>query len=422
MNFARRRFEVAAAAAMALCGLSAAAQATLTPINLSTVNVLPGGAVTSSTPLGLNNYDQVVGYYSTATGQQSFVYTPGAGVSTLPSGAAGYNNEARGINDSGLVVGTYGGNGTTESFYYNTSAGASSFTQILPVADASSSTSYTGAFIQAQAINKNNVVTGYGSVSNTSTPSSNRTFAYTIPGGTATDVSTSYSGTAIGQYGSNSTFGYAINSSGVIASYGPTPNSANSTTPDPFILTPKSGGGYTGTDLAAKILVADPNYGKAASTFEGIDDAGNVVGNYYEQSPPTTYGFFYNTSSQSVVEITNSLGTGSVKIYGISDVGSALIPEFVGSAVISGGTTHAFLDYGGTMYDLNTIDPVAGYTLNAAYAINGSGDIIATATPTAGGSAQAFLLSSSVPEPTSLGLLGIAAMALLGRRRGGRIA
>jgi hypothetical protein len=422
MSLAKRRFRIASTAALALCGLGSAAHA-ITAINLGTAITNSGaGTVTTSTPLGINSYDQVVGYYSTSAGQQPFVYTPGSGAATIPAGAAGFNNKAYGINDSGIVAGTYGGNGTTESFYYNVSSGASSFTQILPVADATSSTSYHGAFIEAQAINNNNVITGYSSVSNTSSPSSDRTFTYTVPGGTATDVSSSYSGTAIGQYGANSTFGDAINASGVIANYGPTPTSANSTTPDPFILTPVPGGGYTGTDLAPKILLADPAYTKGDNVFEGIDAAGNVVGDYYE-SPPTAYGFFYNASSQSVVQISDSLGTGSVKIYGINDVGSALTPEFVGSAVISGSTTHAFVDYGGSMYDLNTIDPVAGYTLNVAYAINGSGDIVATGTPTAGGSAQAFLLTSSpVPEPASLGLLGLGAMTLLGRRRARRIA
>ncbi len=98
------------------------------------------------------------------------------------------------------------------------------------------------------------------------------------------------------------------------------------------------------------------------------------------------------------------LGGSDSEALGINQSG-----EVVGDSLIPGDNLeHAFLDFGGTMYDLNNLVTSGlspGDTLARATAINDNGWIVVT------GLQQSYLLEpntplASTPEPTSLLLFG----------------
>jgi hypothetical protein len=378
-------------------------------------NITPyiSGAVTA-TPQALNNSDQVVGFYNTngaSSTQMPFVYTPGSGAVSIPVGTAGFNNKALGINDSGLIVGTAGGTGASKAFYYS----GGTVTNIAPLPDSTSSTTYTSAADTATAVNNSSVIVGTSTVA--APTSSNRAYAYTSG---SVDVGTPFSGSAIGQFGSNSNFAWAVNGSGQIAGVGPA--TAGSTQKQPYIASPTATPGvYTYTNIGPMILAVDSTYNGTTATTMGLDALGNVSGNYAFVGGTVSNGFFYNAATNTVTKITDPYITGSVSFTGMADVGG--VPESVGAAkvVASGLTNHAIVYFSGTMVDLNTIAPVPGYTLTNALAINSNGDIVATGQTSSSGQVQAFLLTGiTVPEPASLSLFAVGAISLLARRRAHR--
>jgi MYXO-CTERM domain-containing protein len=90
--------------------------------------------------------------------------------------------------------------------------------------------------------------------------------------------------------------------------------------------------------------------------------------------------------------------------------------DIVGWSQMAGGTFHAFLVRGSTLYDLNNLmDPAAGYTLVYASAINDRGEIVAAGVRP-GQNTYTALLLTPVPEPGA-GLAVLLGAALLRRRR-----
>jgi probable HAF family extracellular repeat protein len=124
--------------------------------------------------------------------------------------------------------------------------------------------------------------------------------------------------------------------------------------------------------------------GKNESSADGINDAGQVVGFsylrivYYSQPP---HAFLWDAQN-GMQDLGTLPGANGSEARGINDAG-----EVVGD---SGG--HAFLYSDGTMVDLNNfLPPDSGWALNAATAINGSGQIVGYGT--IGGRFRAFLLT-----------------------------
>ena len=94
--------------------------------------------------------------------------------------------------------------------------------------------------------------------------------------------------------------------------------------------------------------------------------------------------------------------------------------QVVGFSTTSGGVSHAFLYDGTTMLDLNSLLAAdsQGWTITEARAINDSSQIAATGRDSSG-DYHALLLNpvSSVPEPSSIVMLGLGSLALIGLRK-----
>jgi probable HAF family extracellular repeat protein len=310
------------------------------------------------------------------------------------------------INNSGQVTGAsagwypsgsqYAGSSYTHAFLYSNGA----ITDITP----------TTTFSEGQAINASGQVTGSGYF-----PSSN---PFLYADGTVTVISS-----LVGS-------GYGINDAGtVVGQLG-------------GLYTPNSG--YINDAFTYSPLYTEPallGLGGYASTFTGINDAGQIVGRDWN-----SLASFVETSSGDFTFLGNGLGpdpkinqvgqvtfnygpnadsvqpfifsggvstqivTGgsSAEAYGLNDLGAV-----VGSAY--NGAWSAFLYEGGVVTDLNSvIDPSLGISFTDARGINDSGQIIANN----GFTQQAYLLtplnSPDTPEPASAVLLfvGLISIAL----------
>ncbi len=338
------------------------------PITYSILNLQTPGT-SGATPTAINSSGVAVGYTLDSYGNQLPVSLNGQ-TTYLP----GYGT-ANGINASGTVVGaTY-------------AKGAFSGT----VAEWSNGTSVNlGSAIpgSATSINDAGQITG-GMLTN------GQVHAFTLSNGVLVDLGTLNGGTG--------SMGYGINASGQIAG---TSYAANGT------ATAFLSNGATLQQVAGSL-------GGASSYGMAVNDSGVVVG---AATTAQNYVNAFESSSQGMVDLGTLGGTQSYA-YGINAAGTV-----VGYSFTTGNVEHGFVYSGGILLDLNNLLPLgSGWTIDAAYGINGIGDIVGEGTYNGKSYAVELLPSGNVispangplatPEPAALLLTGIGLIAVGKLRR-----
>ena len=199
-------------------------------------------------------------------------------------------------------------------------------------------------------------------------------------------------------------------------------------TPDPHTASESTWGGppYTAVQSPGYVNVLDPG-GPSNLIPAGINDHDQAIANLSYKA----YGSFPGgyTADLYVPNRQEPLGGGqfydlgtlgtnhwSTKVEAINNAGL-----LVGWSTTNSGAQHAFLDSASTfiMQDLNSlIPPTSGLTLTDAVGIDADGRIVAYGTD-ASGATHEYLLTpvpQPAPEPTTLALFGLVAIAFGARR------
>jgi hypothetical protein len=246
---------------------------------------VPGSLSTS--PEGINNRGEVVGYYQNSSGVYGFLLSNG-NYTTISCSAATLGTFAFGINDNGVIVGYYSVPFKNYGFVYMNG-------KCENLAD------FNGSTPSPTGINDAGVIVG-------SYMSNSVSHGFELKGSTYTEISVP---------NSNQTFAYGINANGDISG---TYYDASLTTHG-FLL---HDGAYQTVDV--------PDSG-ATTNGDGLNDEHLFVGSYKNQSQQSYEGFVTNTTD--FVELTVP---GSVTTFptGIND-SNVVVGEYFNGSVYSQG-------------------------------------------------------------------------------------
>jgi probable HAF family extracellular repeat protein len=340
-----------------------------------------GGSGTQG--FAINNAGQITGVSSTSTGSlHAFLYSGGqmTDLGTLGgSTSAGY-----GINDAGQVTGESAlSTGPSHAFVYGN--GHMIDLGTLGPAFGSSSVGYG--------------INDAGQIAGTSFNSTGSSRAFLYSNGQMMDL-----GTLAGGFTS---YGSGINNAGQVTGS----SSSSSSSSHAFLFSNgqmKDLGTLAGPcDPQTSVCGVDYSFGSA------INDAGQLTGT---SSSPTsaseTYAFLDSNGQMTDL---GTLAGGSSFGYALNNTGQLVGASTSPTSIFD---HHAILYSNGQMIDLDDlIDPALGITLTDARGINDKGQIVANCCEY--GVSRSYLLTpiaAQVPEPDSLGLLGLALLPLLLRR------
>ena len=321
------------AVAIAVSGVAADAQGQYKFTDLGAL--IPGEA--NSDACAINASGEVVGGFTLSTGAGGgFLYSNGT-VQILTAFGVGTGVAAggpSGINDAGMMAGTLGisGVGYHACVYSNgtlTDLGTTG-----------------GADSEATAINDSGQVVGWSNPA----PGQGSEDAFLYGNGTMTDLDALLGG-------AHHSTALAINNSGQVLCF--------------------NGGSAFVFNNGAVTTIAPPVPSTLIVPY-GINDAGQVVGGMSSSGGGLA---FLWSAAKGVTE----LGTltapydGSSAAVGISDNGQVVGTSYSPPLPNGGEYPHAFVWSNGTMQDLNNLTSAPGFTLNNAWAINASGQIVGNA-------------------------------------------
>jgi probable HAF family extracellular repeat protein len=325
-----------------------------------------GGSLSDG--LGINANGQVTGQsYTTGNAEQhAFLWTP-----TTPNGASGTMLDLGTL--GGTESGGYGVNASGQVAGYSWTTGGANYRAFLYDGTMHDLGTLGGEFSYGLGINDSGQVTGYSGT----TGGDHRAFLYD---GTMHDL---------GTLGGAESEGNGINARGQVTGYSATTGNAEV---HAFL--------YDGTLHDLETL------GGKDSRGNGINASGQVTG----QSNGQVGGQSFDSHAFLYDGTLHDLGTlGGAFSYGLGINASGQVTGYSNPPA-----WHAFLYTSGSgMVDLNSlIDPLSGWELSRAWAINDAGQI--TGNGYIGGEQHAYLLTP-VPEPATLALLAFALPILVGR-------
>ena len=349
--------------------------------NLQVLQSLSGTG--DSTALALNDNGTVVGNsYNSETAQLESVYWSGGSVTSL-----GVTGTARGINNSDTIVGETGNLGTAfpvdSQAYSYTATGGVAYLGTLG-----------GSNAAAHAINSSGVITGYAYPTGGNLLQSQ---AFIYQNGAMTSLGTVSSPTGYSR-------GHGINDAGEIVGRASAINFGGSEKH------------LTYWDASGNLNFYNSTSGNY-STGQQINNHGTIVGNGREAATGNTqFGMVWDVNG-SLLNVFDSFGgTGNLgsRAWSLNDAG-----VIVGYGVDASSAKRASVSYDGVnMIDINTLVDLTGtgfISLDEAYDINASGQIVGVGTRS-DGSAGAFMLTA-VPVPAAIWLFGSALAGLAWLRR-----